>query len=334
MIFLVTSFSWINISNPLINLRSFLSQKRITFLEFHLRKPQQNGNKILLVMQNTYRLIRKRHDAKYVFCFDSVSLLICSLIFKRSRQIIYFQLEFSETNSFFKKKVFKIERFLVKRIKLFVSFDEIRTQYLRTIYSKSVNFFNVANTPNRNLAVPKKAKVNKTSEMIRFGLSGSLIEEHCTYEIVQAFSQFKEKASLKINGWFTDENYKKKVLSLISSSANIYYEGKATNKKDIYSNIDFGIISYSELTINTFLAGKSSGRLFEYMLNGVPVIVRNTPGMDNIIEDLKFGQLFNEYSEIFEIAKRNLGKLSFDLNVYNRDYNFSTKMSDLFLYLN
>jgi len=330
MILIVTGHSWYPISTPVQNIVSFLGDEKIDFKVFHIIGANKKFKSIDDISKNDKKftlirllISRSRIKPSHIFVFDPISFIITGLIYGFSR-INYFQLEFNLTNNFRSKLLFKIEKYFLNRIKVFISFHKVRTEWIQKQYTLSnIKFYHLPNTSRQYF---KNKVKDREGDVIKVSLMGSLIRGHKALEIIDSVKNWPENYRLIVDGWCPDHNYELELNKIIAKYNNVMRSTEIRSKDTIFSDVDLGIIAYDRNNPNTELASASSGRFFEYVSYDIPVIVYDTPGFKDLIEELSCGYLFQEFHEIVSCIDSFIQvKPIINAELYNSEYFFDSK---------
>lgn len=327
---IIVNYSWAGVSPPLINSISLIIDRgykiylyldRPDLKRFPIPKFISDNKQVSIIILrglgrgligDIYFLIfsmwwKKKYEI--VIAFDFQAILRGAIINWHSQgKLIYHNLELL-TGSDIQSRIFKArERFAVKFTKYIITQDTIRALWLSKNLNQPIEKFKIVCNSSRGNSEKysqsnyfrKKYHISDSVQIIL--AIGSLIREHLVLDIVNSAIQWDESKVLILHGWFTDTQLHKEVLNIQNKNPGkffISYEIFHDNEKYIpIASCDIGFVGYLHSSLNHKLAGGASGKLFDFIKLGKPILAFNTPGIVQIIENGNFGRVFESNDEI------------------------------------
>jgi hypothetical protein len=225
---------------------------------------------------------------------DTIALFLSKKIKK-----IYHSLEIEKRTDYS-----SIDRRAIKKYNLLLTQDIYRARILNALYRTPFQFRVCYNAPtgevkNQRSDFFRKRYSIKNEDYILL-VSGSLCYEHQTLELVHLFLRncLDLNVVLLIHGWTFETHYHEAILGLARQySDKVFYSDvvfKPEEKDILYSSVDIGLIGYSKETLNHRFVGWSSGKIFEFMQNGIPVLYQYSYGIEKLISpDKMIGEVFD-----------------------------------------
>jgi len=324
----IAPFTWIGISNPLINSAIFLAQmgyqvdiyaiydkinanKGINNFDFNNKKINVFllKKKFLLKIKskidgNIFSHFRSSIDGnqyRVLFAFDLDGLRIAADITKKTKnKYIFFSLEIEKSHQLSSK-----DRMNANNAFMTITQSESRRRELSKLYNIPISNINIL--PNSCFGPTINEKKNYFSELFKLEKDvkiilclGTLSADHCVDKIIESISNLPPKYCLVLHGWFVDDEtentyniYKNKYPNNIFHSDIILL-----NNDLIYQSCDFGVIAYNPISTNLKYAIGSSGKMFEFFKNGVPLIVNDIPDAKDMIQTKGCGLVANNFNSI------------------------------------
>lgn len=131
--------------------------------------------------------------------------------------------------------------------------------------------------------------------------SGTLLPECCIHEIVAASQAWPQDVALVLHGWIHDAGFKKTLQAFIEKTDNIFLSEHifAPDKKfRIYQSSDVCLVFYASTTANLKYAAGSSGKLYDALRCGTPMIGNDIPGMAELLHNTGCGIVVPDASKI------------------------------------
>ena len=301
------------------------------FNVYSFRKFIYNNFSPFLLLIKSFNLIKKKkHD--YIVAVDPVSLIpafTLSKIFKI--KLIYISLEVyvkDDVDNIFYQYYYILQRYLIKYCNFIISIDESRKRLLlNNIFLKEENIktlllpnsflgeakYNFSNFLYERLRIDKRKKILLSPGSIE-GLINS--KELSSYskkindDFIIVLHSRKKIDKRKLSGEFKENNQFK--LSL-----------KPVDYKDIdilFSSAYIGLVLYKIAnkgirSTNLETIGKSSGKLNQFLKNGIPVIMSELSYFKYIGKKYQCGVCVNSFNEINAAIK----KIKANYNYYSRN---------------
>lgn len=146
---------------------------------------------------------------------------------------------------------------------------------------------------------------------------GSLIREHMAVALAESALEWPAGFILVMHGWFAREAEKTRCEQIARARPDrlrLSTQSLPPAQKDlVYHSADFGLVFYEPVNDNLRFVGAASGKLFEFMRCGVPVIASRLPGMQRLIEEPGWGILVDRVEDIATV----LPKLAADRERYS-----------------
>lgn len=302
----------IGLNKPLFNTNNtniFFYKERENdahFINFNNLKTRQSD-------LNFVQFIRtKKIKYKATIGFDTVGMIRAGIYNKLEKTpFYYFSLEFYEKNDFIKElEIFYSQRCIAimtqdkYRGKILSKLLKVNINEIKTVYNTTIG--EVINSKNNYLknkfSIPQHKKIILSS--------GTLLDITGFDIILKTIPNMKEEYVLVAHGWTTDKeirnqiNHYKKVYpeKFFYSNEILPHE----EKFKVFSSADIGLIFYKPINLNLKYAAWSSGKFFDFMRCGVPVIANQLPNMRKLIADNKVGYVEDDFSNIVNIYDKIL----------------------------
>ena len=359
---LVAVHEWVSISSPVLNTALYLASMGydVDLFVVQSRKfqmPKLGDERIrVYVLENVLlrsclfreleivvrRLIPPRRY-RFLVGFDPDGLLragFLSMVWRVS--YLYHSLEINEYADNCDGRIRKaVERYFAKRAMFILTQDETRAEIVARGNNVPLEKILVLyNTGIGSVLTEKDDYLRK-----RLGIpqdrtivlaTGTLGMEHCIEKIVRSVEKWPDKFVLVLHGWFYDSYYENRVRSYMSCHADKVFISTELipfeEKYRIFKSADIGLVFYEPFNTNMRYTGASSGKLFDFMRAGVPVIANDLPGMRQLVEGNGVGivvkgedDIGDALSRILE-AYRDFREMGFE--TYER-YEFSTCYSKI-----
>ena len=162
----------------------------------------------------------------------------------------------------------------------------------------------------------ESVRVNKFRKDKTFIVLGRLEKEKLCEQIINTFSKIPENLNVKLIflGDGTQQNYLESLTNQLKQSHRIIFKGVVDDVNSHLINADF-YISASE-------SEGMSNALLESMALGVPAVVSNVSGIEEIVIDKKNGLIFEIKDE-----KKLYEKLIYAINCSEKDYNEMSRLA-------
>ncbi|PLY08717.1 MAG: hypothetical protein C0626_12780 [Arcobacter sp.] len=324
---IVTNYGWLGISSPLINTILLLLKKDYN-IDLYLKQDtfcdnlkisntfikhknlnsiyyNQNINSTNLLKKHILEIKNmKKKIYKFIIAFDIEGLIKAGILFRKMQnlKLVYFSLEIYDI----KDKLKDLEIYFNKYATVTITQDKYRIRILsilNKIDKKSCSHvwnssYEETLIKNKNTYLRKKFNIPKSKKIIL--ATGTLLETTGIDELIESNLFQDERYVVILHGWIPNDKFRKYILSKVDDK-NIFLSEDIipfSEKYKIFSSADFGYISYNPLDLNLKYAAGSSGKLFDFMRCGVPVIGNNIPFMKKYIENNNVGKVFNKKENI------------------------------------
>lgn len=274
--------------------------------------------------------IKRSQEKKFdvTFCVDSIGLFAHRKSKVKSGKIINLSLEllydFESDREWLNKVIKKNERDYLKERVLFTL---IQDNFRWAIYKRINNV-----TGDNFLLLPNSARMNSENEKIqksdffykKFNLdpetilvlsAGMICDEVCSYEIAQVIGNynFRDKTKIIFHNRIQNDTirqlYIEKVRIIGKENLCLSLDPVLFSELHrIFNSAQIGLVIYNTANEdeNFSAIGAASGKLYQYLKYGLPVIVSNLPGLKEIVLENEIGLTVDKPSDIpFAIEKIN-----------------------------
>lgn len=255
-----------------------------------------------------------------LYCIDLPTanlVLLTQFFFLRRNKVIYHQFEMfdPETAGNFDKKNFSLFRKLCSRLNLVLIPEKNRLEYFRKaagLPDKVPTFV----LPNSNsVDAPFVPAQNKQfdGKKIVIGHIGSLgSQQHFIKEYVRVLKALPDNFHALFAGRITPDV--KEMLKELGNRVEIYDHVLQSELKNVFSQIDIGIILYHPYELNTRYAAPT--KMYEYWSCGVPVLAHKLISLEPLFTNTLQGTLTN--MESGEVFQKDLIDIASKLDNWNR----------------
>jgi glycosyltransferase involved in cell wall biosynthesis len=355
---LVARYSWISISTPLNQVANFLVQKKIKFdivtdLEQVVplnKAPGFNYELHERLFSRTFPLIFlkglffKEKKQSVAICFDTASIIFAFFL-RTYRSYYYISLEFLEFKQTSRKLIFFsciiefLERLAVQNCKFVVTQSKARADYIQHRYNlkdAQIRVLPNSSTGSR-INIPsnylrQKFNIPDSKKVVLF--IGSLMEETCVIDFLEAIPGTSEEFVFVFHGWFPNMQIREKFLKIASQlPGRIYLSEELLEEQQKFLLIrgaDVGCVFFKPLSYNYALGLGSAGKLFDFMRCGVPVIVNNSSEGADLSSKFKVA-VTTDFVDLQSSLKSALDiDTSFCYSYFERN-EFSKKFEEIFV---
>lgn len=302
-----------NISDTFLNNINYFTLPTLKQKRFYFRKLDKIYNLIIFYLEKWILLwvIHRRitnEKKNVIIATDPLSLFIAAKLSK-NKYFVYFPQELlhSDDISSYKEKIWKnIERKYNKYAKLNVSFDIQRALLLEKdngiFKSKSIiipNSLPGVAKKRRSTYLRDKFKIPSEKKIVLY--TGGLANYNLTLETIRSTVDWPECAVLVMHFWGSKEEILVIKEEIQKTGCEIYLSTEILPFHEIeliYQSADVGLALYGGMTINHKYAGFSSGKMFNFLHNAVPVITNSTNLLLENIKEKKCGECIVTVSEI------------------------------------
>lgn len=318
------------IDKGIMVLRKAKNHNWISVDKFNLFLFRSEQLKSYIEIINFSNQIKSKREKKYeaTFCVDTIGLFAHRKSKMQSEKIINLSLEllydFESDKEWLNKVLKENERFYLKQK---VAFTLIQDSFRLSIY-KRINKVEVDNF----LLLPNSTRMNSAKEKIqesdffykKFNLepqttivlsAGMICDEVSSYEIAQVVGNYNFKTKTKII--FHNRIKNDTIRQLYIEKVRVAGKGNICLSLDpvlfselhmVFNSAQIGLVIYNadNMDENFSAIGAASGKLYQYLKYGLPVIVSNMDGLKEIVLENEIGLTVDSPSDIpFAIEKIN-----------------------------
>jgi len=166
---------------------------------------------------------------------------------------------------------------------------------------------------------------------------GSMLRSHGLYELLNIVPEFKNQIALVFHGWIPyskDEVFFEKTKNKFPNT--IYHSQKLFTHEEkfkVHASADVGFIFYEPRDLNYEYAAWSSGKFFDFMRCGIPVLCKSILNAESLVTENKVGSLYSDPKEIIPKAlELGINKKDFIKSCHNTfsKYSFNDSFSKAF----
>jgi glycosyltransferase involved in cell wall biosynthesis len=249
------------------------------------------------------------------FCVDATGLYAFKKSGIRAGKLVNLSFEILEINSdncgeSLKKIKYVETRMLQNEVKHVIIQDKYRKQFLERTIGKELHCLYLPNSIRKDGQILAKGKyfheLFGLDDNVRIILSAGMIGESVSsLDIAKAIGEWETSLPVKVvfherlpidkTSTYLDkilsEGKGRVLLSLNPLSFDHLYK--------IFSSVDLGLAIYNkELGDNFGIIGSASGKLFQYIKHGLPVIASDLPGLNSLIKDHDMGVVVESPNDI------------------------------------
>jgi glycosyltransferase involved in cell wall biosynthesis len=268
----------------------------------------------------TYKQLSKFSKAlvgeyDFVFCVDATG----AFSFSRSAlkgKLVYVSLEVLELSCDSPRPYYKIIKaaevdFLKRNDVSVLIQDKYRKAYFeQTLGYRLSKVHYLPNTVRKENSTIKKGhyfhdifQLDKSSKIVL--TAGMISEPVCSLEIAEVIGSshsetnytvvFHERLESKQNSSYHEKIRRAGKGKVLLSLKPVPFD----ELPKIFSSADIGMAIYSENAGDNYsIIGSASGKLFQYLKYGLPVIVNNLPGLSDLVKKYEFGIVIESLTEI------------------------------------
>ena len=267
---------------------------------------------------------------------DPICLWAASLVSQSGKSVyVYFGKELflsyditSALDNFIKR----IERKANKNALVTVEFDETRAELLRLDNKLAPeSMIVVPNAPIGKANLEKetyfrdKFEIEKEKKVLLY--TGGISDYDLTYEMIGSIETWPKNVVLVMHCWGDEEEIEKIKSFSCRFKREIYFSTNMLPFDEIYKlygSADIGFAMYGGQDLNHKYAGLSSGKLFNFMKECVPIITNDTPSCKKAIEATRCGVCIKDIAEIGDAIREILAnEKDFRVNCQKAFSNFS-----------
>jgi len=247
---------------------------------------------------------KKRYDL--AIAFDSDALIKTNLLCKFWKiPFIFHSLEIPEKQELKKKHVRAANKAVLTlsqdkiRCDIVSEYYQIPRSKVHILYNSSIGSI----LPEKKDFFRKKFNISKEKRIVL--LTGSLKKAHLADFFINSISSWDKKFVLVLHTWKLEGEIQNLMLKYKKKyPENIYYSddvAKFEEKYLIFQSVDFGLIGFSTADVNLKYAIGSSGKFYDFMRVGVPIIAYKSEGAYELIEKKGVGKTVENSKNIGDI---------------------------------
>lgn len=238
----------------------------------------------------------------FIVGFDPIGLFPAAFLSQAlGIPFLYHSLEFYEEIGWEET----IEKKLANKANFILTQDDIRAEKLSEILK--LDRQRILLVYNSSIGSPifqkenyfrEKFSISSQKKIVLF--AGSIIEEFCILEILKTVSEWPNEFVLIIHGWCFDKKLGKEIDKYIDFkrtfiSREIFDSEK---KYKVFQSADIGLVFYKPLNLNLICAAGASGKFYDFMRAGVPVVGNDILGMRDLVEKNSVGKVVSNLREL------------------------------------
>lgn len=132
--------------------------------------------------------------------------------------------------------------------------------------------------------------------------SGSLIRECCIEQLALSAESWPDDFVLVLHGWLPDPEYKKRIIAHAAGSDKVYLSQRILppeEKFTIFTSVDYVLVFFDPaMGVNLEYAAPSSGKYYDALRCGIPMIGNDIPGMREMLNDRGCGITVDSFEGI------------------------------------
>jgi glycosyltransferase involved in cell wall biosynthesis len=360
---LITAHGWVGISTPVLMAARYLAQSGfevdlfieedpscqalgIALPEFKeaniriIRLPRQAppaaipaiaGGVSAFDLSYVQRARKLAGDYQWLVGFDPQGLIRAALLADHWRvPLIYHSLEIHDKEDDLKR----LEREFSRRALLTVTQDEIRADLLASlnrvprarvvvVYNSSLGEL----LPGKRDHFREKFAIPSAERIVL--AVGTLLPQHGIDRIIGAAPSWPSGFVLVLHGWIPNPAFDRWVRGQCAAHPDRIFLSTdllpAERKSIVFQSADIGLVFFSPDDTNLTYASGSSGKIFDFMQAGVPIIANDLPGLRDLIEGNGCGRvvpraedigaalpaIVQDYAPLREGALKSFGRYGF-----------------------
>lgn len=309
---LFTCFEWVSISTSVLNTARYLAAKGYavdlylmpsgrfgepTFSEPAIRNIVVNPRRFPIgQLQFLWARWKQKKDYRFAIGFDPLGLIAAwaqRLIF--GTPYVYHSLEIfciSPESSLKLRVLKKLERWTARRALLCLTQDTQRGAVLANDLGIPPGRIGIAMNspigpalPERSGYLRRKLRIEKHKTLVL--AVGSLMRETWIDKILGSVDTWPADCVLVLHGWIPDADFAKQVLAEAAKRPGRVFISTEllpdSEKYQVFQSAAIGLVCYEPTDDNLKYAAGSSGKLYDFMRVGVPVVANDIPGMRELV---------------------------------------------------
>src|SRR5574341_1436540 len=341
---LFTCFEWVSISTSVINTARYLAangyevdlylmpSRRFgepAFSEQGIRKIVVNRQRFPIgQLKFLWARWKGKKDYRFAIGFDPLGLITAAiqhLIF--GTPYVYHSLEIfcvSSGSGWKPRLLKKLERWAVHRALLCLTQDTQRGTILANDLGISPGSIGIALNSPIGPALPRRSGYLQRRLGIDEGKTlvlavGSLMRETWVDKILSSVDTWPEDCVLVLHGWIPDVNFAMQVRAQAARRPGKVFLSTDllpdSEKYKVFQSAAIGLVCYEPIDDNLKYAAGSSGKLYDFMRVGVPVIANDIPGMRRLVEGNSCGIVVQDAAQVGQALR--------SIQASHRDYGSS-----------
>ena len=141
--------------------------------------------------------------------------------------------------------------------------------------------------PRRSTYLQRKLGIGENKTIVL--AVGSLMREHWVDKILGSVDAWPEDCVLVLHGWIPDPGFAAQVRAEAGRRPGRVFVSTEllpdADKYQVFQSATIGLVCYEPTDDNLKYAAGSSGKLYDFMRVGVPVVANDIPGMRELVED-------------------------------------------------
>ena len=272
-------------------------------------------------------ILSKHIHCDLIISFELNGLVIGSLLKKIVKcKLIYFSLEIIDNTSELKHK----EIFFCRKCDCIFTQDSTRADVLsrlncyprKKIYIVYNNSIGKIETKRSNY-LRNKYFINENKVILL--ISGTLMKSHGIYEMFKLIELNRHEIAFVFHGWFP-YNIDRETFMMIKRKYPdiVFYSDKLFSYEEkfkLHMSSDIGLIYYEPRDVNYINAAWSSGKFFDFMRCGKPVICKKMKGSNELVINNKCGLVYKDKNEFYDKV----------IQIFNNKQLYTQKCHEVFL---
>ena len=245
-------------------------------------------------------------------------------------KLVYFSLEILDSDCSIKKA----EIHYSKDADIIITQDKYRAEIISKLNDYDRNkIYPVFNTTLGEPIVQNSSYLRDefqiTTDKVILLAPGSIMRSTGLYQLLDVASKCDNKIAIVFHGWMPyqkDQDHFEKVQKKFPDT--VYRSEKLFSHEEkfkIHTSADVGFIYYEPRDINYEYASWSSGKFFDFMRCGIPVLCKSMLNAESLVIDNNVGLLYSNPNEIItKILELGLNKEGFTKSCHNtfKKYSF------------
>lgn len=326
---LFTCFEWVSISTSVINTARYLAAKGYE-VDLYLIPGGQFGEpafaersiRAIVVKRRPFPLgqlgflwarWKRKKSYRFAIGFDPLGVVAAAaqrLVF--GTPYAYHSLEIFSVSpeTRWKLRLLKmLERWVARRALLCLSQDARRSAILASDLGVPPERFAVVTNgpigpamPERSSYLQRKLEIDEGKTLVL--AVGSLMRETWIDKILDCVDAWPPDCVLVLHGWIPDAGFAEQIRAEAAKRPGRVYVSTEllpdADKFQVFRSAAIGLVCYEPADVNLKYAAGSSGKLFDFMRAGVPVVANDIPGMHDLVAGNACGIVVQSAGQIGE----------------------------------